>query len=707
MALDPRYITAIDLSPYLVDKDSGAPLASGVVSFYQDATRAVPKLVYELSGAPPNYTYTALPNPIILSNTGTFQDAAGNNIAVYYFPYDSQLPDANVQLYYITVTNSMGTEQFTREAWPNIVTNESESLTQANISNGLINPQFANVSFSPPTPLIITSPVTGTVSTVIGQGWTLNLTTLGAGSVTVTRNSIAGSSAYPGNPPYTLTVTPSANVTGLTLFQRLYHNPNIWSPQPGGTNGYIATSILLAPLSSVTMQYAPSVGVPQALLTANNVLGTYQEFTNTVQLAAASNTDNADVGYVDIIITLPIAATTTLSNVQVAGLETDLTNVVFDQIPVNQQVEEEANIPALEYKPIPSYLCGWDFPLNPAQFLGPTITAQSVGANKSFYAWDQTIVFQSANSGVSVNRGGNGELVLTAAAAVQPAIVQYLDSTKAREMLNSKMSCAIESKTSNLAGITATISLWYCTDASLPSVVAGTNNSVVATLDANGHPATLNGTWVEVPRSDLGNAQFTIKANATTNFNFNGFSGWDMKGVAATQTANFFAIVVGFGAMTLADTISVNSVSVVPGDIATRPASQSQVAVLLDCEYYYSSSFNLGVVPANALTGAAGIQLTEEILSPSGGAGVCCITIFPTGMIALPIITLFNPKNNNSQMYDFSNNGDCSGTNVSGLVSGNYLNSHYGFYATSIGPSPSSGAIVGFGWTADARLGIV
>jgi len=319
MALDPRYITAIDLSPYLVDKDSGAPLSNGVVSFWQDDARTVPKLVYELSGAPPNYTYTALPNPIILSNAGTFQDAAGNNIAVYYFPYDSQLPDANVQLYYITVTNSMGTEQFTREAWPNIVTNESESLTQANISNGLINPQFANVSFSPPTPLIITSPVTGTVSTVIGQRWTLNLTTLGAGSVTVTRNSIAGSSAYPGNPPYTLTVTPSANVTGLTLFQRLYHNPNIWSPQPGGTNGYIATSILLAPLSSVTMQYAPSVGAPQALLTANNVLGTYQEFTNTVQLAAASNTDNADVGYVDIIITLPIAATTTLSNVQVAG----------------------------------------------------------------------------------------------------------------------------------------------------------------------------------------------------------------------------------------------------------------------------------------------------------------------------------------------------------------------------------------------------
>lgn len=698
MALDPRYITAIDLSPYLVDKDSGAPLSNGVVSFWQDDARTVPKLVYELSGAPPNYTYTALPNPIILSNAGTFQDAAGNNIAVYYFPYDSQLPDANVQLYYITVTNSMGTEQFTREAWPNIVTNESESLTQANISNGLINPQFANVSFSPPTPLIITSPVTGTVSTVIGQGWTLNLTTLGAGSVTVTRNSIAGSSAYPGNPPYTLTVTPSANVTGLTLFQRLYHNPNIWSPQPGGTNGYIATSILLAPLSSVTMQYAPSVGAPQALLTANNVLGTYQEFTNTVQLAAASNTDNADVGYVDIIITLPIAATTTLSNVQVAGLETDLTNVIFDQIPVNQQVEE-ANIPALEYKPISSYLCGWDFPLNPSQFLGTTVAVQAVGANKSFYAWDQTIVFQSANSGVSVNRGGNGELVLTAAAAVQPAIVQYLDSTKAREMLNSKMSCAIESKTSNLAGITATISLWYCTDASLPSVVAGTNNSVVATLDANGHPATLNGTWVEVPRSDLGNAQFTIKANATTNFNFNGFSGWDMKGVAATQTANFFAIVVGFGAMTAADTISINSASVVPGDIPTRPAPQSVISVMQDCLYYYRKSFSNSIVPATAL----GVGTGEYYFPVNNlnGVGIGFPLEFETGMRVVPTVTTYNPINNNAQAYNLTQSADESSTAV--------LNATPKFVcittATNFGATLGNIRIVH--WVADARLGII
>lgn len=699
MALDPRYITAIDLSEYLVDKTTGEPLAGGIVSFWQDDARTTPKLVYELTGAPPNYTYTALPNPLILSNNGSFQDNSGNNIAVYYFPYESDLPDANVQLYYITVTNADGVQQFTREGWPNISTNESESLTQTNLANGLINPQFANVAFPAATPLTISSTGGAVVSTTIGAGWILDLTTLGNGSVTVTRNSIAGSSGYPANPPYTLTIAPSANVTGLKLYQRLLHNPNIWAPRAGGTNGYLATSILLAPLSSVSMQYAPSTGVPQTILTANNVTAAYAEFNNTVQLDAASNTDNADVGYVDIVINLPTGTTTTLSNVQVVGLETNIDNVVFAQIPVTQQEDSTANIPALEYKPIGSYLCAWDFPLNPAQFLGSTIAAQAVGANKSFYAWDQTIVFQSANSGVSVGRGGNGELVLTAAAAVQPAIIQYLDSTKAREMLNSKMSCAVESKTSNLAGINATISLWYCTDASLPNVAAGTNNSIVATLDANGKPATFNGTWLEVPRSNDGNAQFTVKPSANLNFNFNGFSGWDMKGVAATQTANFFAIVVGFGAMTIADTISINSASVVAGDIATRPAPQTQVAVLSDCEYYYTSSFNWGVVPANASGLANGFEVGYLFyMNAPGGVGRSFVS-FKNQMRKVPTIVTYNPVNNNAQAYVLPANGDGSGTTV-------YYPDQNSFLIETYWGSGYNGAF-GYNWTADARLGIV
>lgn len=696
--IDPRYITANDLCPYFVDKSTGQPLAGGVVSFWQDDSRTTPKLVYQLTGSPPNYTYTPLPNPLTLSNTGTFQDASGNNIAVYYFPYDSNASDANIQLYYITVTNSEGLPQFTREAWPNATINESQVLAQADISNALTNPQFAEVLFNPANILTISLTGTGTSNINIAPGWTLNVTTTGATTVGVTRNSIAGSTAYPYNPPYTLTVTPGANITALSLSQRLYHNPSIWSPQSGGTNGYLASSILLAPLSAVTIKYAPSTGAAQSILTATNSLGTYQEFNNTVQLATASNTDSADVGYVDIEVVLPVGAATTFSNVQVAGLESNL-QITYDQTPVNRQKDYMFHYynPLLQYKPIPSYLCGWDFPLNPVQPLGPSIPNQSIGANKSYYAWDQTIIFQSANSGIYTTRGGNGELVLTATvSSVQPAIIQYLDATKAREMLNSRMSCAIEGKTSRSLGVTTTISLWYCTDASLPNIASGTNNSLIATLDSNGHPSSFNGNWVEVPRSNLGNAQFTISTNTNTNFNFYGFNGWDMQGIAATQTANFFAIVVGFSAITAADTISINSVSVVPGDIPTRPAPQSANAVLNDCQYYYQKSLNNGVIPVVGTGLGNGENYFFDVNNNLQG-----FVYFKSIMHKVPTITILNPVNNNNQAYNITLSSDVSGTTT-------YSNSigQNGFGITWSGGA-STYQIVAANWTADARLGIV
>lgn len=709
MGIDPRYIAAVDLCPYFVDKTTGEPLANGVVSFWQDDSRTTPKLVYQLTGAPPNYTYTALPNPITLSNTGTFQDNSGNNIAVYYFPYDSQLPDANVQLYYITVTNSLGTQQFTREAWPNISDNQSQTLTQANISNALTNPQFAQVLFNPASSYTISTSGAGTLSVNIAPGWSLNITTSAAGSVTVTRNSIAGSTAYPYNPPYTLTVAPGASVTNLTLSQRLYNNPSIWSPKTGGINGFIATSVLLAPLSSLNIDYAPSTGAAQGLLTANNTLGFYSEFRNTIQLNPAANTDTSNAGYVDIVINLPTGTATTLSNIQVVGLETDEQNVTYDQTSVNRQIDYMFHYynPLLQYKPISSYLCGWDFPLNPAQALGSSISAQAIGANKSFYAWDQTIVFQKTDLGVTVSRGSNGELVLTASiTGVQPAIIQYLDGATAREMLNSRMSSAIESKTSVLAGVTATISLWYCTDASLPNVASGTNNSIVATLDANGKPATLNGTWMEVPRSNLGNAQFTVTNNTTTNFNLNGFSGWDMHGAAGTQSANFFAIVVGFGAMTAGDLVSINSVSVVPGDIPTRPAPQSVSTVLEECQRYYEKSFDVDVVPAWNL----GFNLGMYFFEYNGYGGTpappySSLTVpFKEPKRMAPSITFYNPSATNNEMRDIETNIDFIGTQAVYTCKNLFAAAWTGIVTPG---SVQAGDSISFYWTADARLGVV
>lgn len=696
MALDPRYVTAVSLEPYFVDKDTGAPLSGGIVSFWQDNARTVPKLVYELSGAPPNYTYTALPNPLILSSVGTFQDTAGNNIAVYYFPYDA---NGNLQLYYITVMNSMGVEQFTREAWPNVTGNEIQNLSQANISNQLTNPQFANVLFIPSAPLVITVTGAGTLNVNIAPGWTLNITSSAAGSVTVTQNSISGVTAYPYNPPYTLTITPGLNVTGLTLTQTLSHNPDIWSPQAGAQDGYIATSILLAPLSSVSIQYAPSTGAPQTILNANNLTGVYTEFSNTVQLAAAANPDNATIGFVNIVIVLPPANPTTLGSVQVVGLESNET-IVYEQTTVNRQIDQMFNYfnPLLQFKPIQSHLTGWDFSLNPSQPLGDAIASQATGNNTSYYTWDQTILYQSVTNSLAVSRGSAGtagSFRLTASANTQFAIIQYLNTVESINALVNRLSSVVVANT-NQAALPCTISLWFTAAGALPNVNPGTNLSIVSTLTAAGKPATFNGAWTEVTRNILQDATFTV----TPGFHNFGFSGWDATAILAANAVTFMAVVVGFGVLTAGNSIEIDSVSLVPGDIPTIPGVQKAQAVLSECQYYYSKSFPSTVVPIQNLGENTGELIF--IAARAGATGLASQSVFfPVEMRATPIMTGYSPEFANAQCYDESAPGVCTNTIFSYSSTKSFAIQCSGNAGTIIGNS------IGLHWTADARLGIV
>jgi len=137
MGLNPNYMLAPSLQEYFVDKDTGLPLAGGKVYFYEDDARSVLKPVYEISGTPPNYVYTVLPNPVTLTANGTFSDGSGNDILPYYYPFDSS---GNIQLYYVAVYNSNGVFQFSREGWPNFT---DEAVNSDNeVTNFVPNGQF-------------------------------------------------------------------------------------------------------------------------------------------------------------------------------------------------------------------------------------------------------------------------------------------------------------------------------------------------------------------------------------------------------------------------------------------------------------------------------------------------------------------------------------------------------------------------------------
>ncbi len=701
MALDPRYITDLALTSYFVDKITGEPLSGGIIEFWEDDNRNVPKPVFQLSGAPPDYTYTQLPNPLELNGVGQLQDANGNIIPIYYFPYDSDLTTANIQLYYIVVKDSHGTVQNTLQGWPNI-TAEDNPVTNHNdtIVNQLSNPQFVDVLFDPTTTFTVSFSGTGSTSVNIAPDWTLNVSYIGTGNVQITRNAIVGSLQYPTNPPYTMTFIAGSNITALSLVQRLSHNPDIWSPNSADVNGYLAGNIVIGPGSSIIMSYKPSVGVSQQILAQTNSTGAFQEYGNVIQLTPASNTDSSNTGYVDIVLTMPTSGSTTLTSVQVVGLETNAKNVLYNQVPVNRQYDQLFHYyyPLLSAKPIPSYLIGWDFPQNPAQALTSTVAAFSTGSSTSNYVWDQTIVYQSLNNGPSFSRSPAGALRVTCSApTTQFALIQYLPQASARELLNGRLSVNVAASTSITAGILGTISLWY-TATTLPSM--GSNNSIVASLNADGSVATLHGTWTQVPRSGLGNAQITIKPSSTTQWNDYGLSGWDLNGSTDINTVTYFAIVVGFSSFSSADTVDFGSISLVPGDIPTRPAPESTEQSLLKCQAFYEKSFDVSTLPAqNIGVGTGETVFLQGYPGIANGAYSPSYTYKATKSSIPSTITTYSPGDASANIWNIPK------AQISTVVS--TVNNHQdGFQLTFNTTNPSAtGDALGVHWTSDARLG--
>jgi hypothetical protein len=174
MALDSRYVIASDLLSAFFDKDTGEPLSDGVIKFYKDQARTEPKDVFQLSGAPPNYTYTNLGNEITLSATGLMQnDDTGQIIILLYFPYEGTPDDSDgtLELYYVTCENEDEEEQWTREGWPYVTV---ETTQEQNFVNFAPNGQFLLHNNVPATESNdhIAGKITGPVTVIAQGGWT-------------------------------------------------------------------------------------------------------------------------------------------------------------------------------------------------------------------------------------------------------------------------------------------------------------------------------------------------------------------------------------------------------------------------------------------------------------------------------------------------------------------------------------------------------
>jgi hypothetical protein len=205
MSLNLLYSPEPSLQEGFLDKSTGLPLSFGLVFSYSDVNRTVLKPIFELSGSPPNYTYTPLPNPIILSGIGTIQDASGNDVIPYFYPFDAL---GNPELYYIVVTDQFGVQQFTRQGFPNAASGSTPPIPVINYSqNAIPNGQF--LLFNPPASYPTTAYTfnyggtigSTTVNDVAPGGWDFEVSAGSTATYTITFNQLLATLLNPSASP--------------------------------------------------------------------------------------------------------------------------------------------------------------------------------------------------------------------------------------------------------------------------------------------------------------------------------------------------------------------------------------------------------------------------------------------------------------------------------------------------------------------------
>jgi len=663
MALNAAVIMS-PLQQVIFDKTLDTFLSDGQVFFYEDANRTIPKDVYQLTGTGPgSYTYVSLGSMLTLSGIGSFVDDTGANIAIYLWPFtgspNDNPPSQTIQNYYIEVYSSTGVFQFDIPNWPGIEANASPINTDETTDNIISNPEFADVLFlttaTQSSPLVINTTGTNTM-TYIAPDW--SVITTGSGSFSVFQQEVTDST-FPGNPAYALGITSASYSQPIQLNQRLF-TPRIFAGL------YVSATFVASSLDggahTLSLNYTPSItGNIQQICTGTTLDSGYTVIADVTPIQITNPGDGT--GYVDISIVIPVGASLLISCVQVCGVANNEEVVGYLEQTPEREIDHLFHYfqPELNFKPLRSCLVGWDFPLNPAQF-GISGSLGTIGANKGAYVWDQTILYQTVNNSVSYNTDTSGDLTVTMTANGQIALIQYLQSFQIQSFLRNNLSVNFVGAITTATPVT--ISLWYTTNVSLPSIVAGTNNTLVAGLDSKGHPNSIVSGWTEIPRGVLGNATFTpaTSINVTSAATM-GFNGWNALTNATASTATFFAIVVGTGTIPNGQSAQFSSISLVQGDIPTIPAIQTVDEVMRDCQFYYETS------------DVNGVLIQQESLLQIGTNQV--------NMFASPFEIVYNVPKRVAPLFTFSSlMGTAS--NVSAILNYSAITTHA---FTVIGPT--------------------
>ncbi len=580
----------------------------------------------------------------------------------------------------------------------NYIPDGSGTITPDEISsesdNQITNPQFTTVLFNS------SMTITSATETAIAPGWTI-LTT-GAGTLKVSRTAQAGNvwtSTNATNAPYLLNMENSGFST-VTLRQRFSGNGALFTGKSVAMN-YTASSLNATTLTG-RIAYSDVTGQDILVKTLTTAQTDYKA-ADTID--ASTSSDLPSVGWTDVDFTFTTNTTVSITSIQVVSQDTEA-DINYIQISPQREIDHEFNyynLP-LQFKPIPSLLTGWDFPLNPAQ-LGSSGNSTGTAA----YILDQTISAAGVSTAYTKNSATGGLQFTTSSTNNAFYILQYLSGAQAKKMLGTELSVNVNAFKSNVgSAVTMRVYLYRAKAASsIPSL-----GTTIVTLSSSGAVALTGAAtadnWTVINRDTLDQASTTLTA-ITTNSDINsncdyGFSGWEITNSTEIGDTDKFAIVVSFGYISTSSVITINSVSLVPGAIPTRPAPQTSDEVLRECQYYFQKSFLVNTIPAsNVVSGKSESYGFQFVAANTSNWGPVVRFAEPMRVSPDPTtgITLYNPGDAGAQIWNIDRSASWTFTIFQFVT-------QYGFVTSGIGNGGGLvGDLVGINWTADARLGII
>jgi len=692
MAVNPLYIPLFTIEEVILDKDTGLPLTAGVVKFYRDSQRLTPKVVYQISGVSPNYTFTSVGAELTLGIAGDFVDQNGDPFVPYAYPYDSE---GNLDLYYVTVESEGGVAQFVRQAVPYVNSGSIPPSERASTANEISNPQFVEVNFPGSGTTTVTVTGSNTV-TPVAPGW--DLITSGSGTVELERLQPTGAGT-PTNPPYTLRLLASAGLgASVVLRQRFNNTPSIF--RGGFASGSMTVAVLSGGSSFVSMQYAPSTGTATEVIPSTSVPtdGAYHTIEDNAAIPDQANTAAA-TGYVDINITLPTSRSIAITSVQIIGTAIAV-DIPFDEETADRQKDHLFHYyeNAVVRQPKESILAGWKFAYNPWHYRSP---ASSNVANNTYTA-DQTIIIQQnfvdsgTGNNVAVGRAaaaGNFMFQVTPVTATNKfMMLNYIDPAIMRPYWGKKMSVMVKAFLATSHGTAARFKVRLMYKAGFPGTISQTV-PVSAWSNTNDSIPTVSGdgwTYVSAPNDPT----YTL-TTALQSFNFDGFV------LPASSTSNMtlgIALIMmnNMDQTATADVLNVESISLVNNDFALEADTETYEQAYRKCQFYYEYSWD----PESTIGLATFVSAVAAQVAANVGSSVGLNSFFKSLKRSNAVVTWYSPSTGTAnRIYDETATTDrvvSSTTGSSAIITG------YPNVTTTI----SDANTVTAHWTADSRMGV-